>query len=124
MPLKSYLVIFLAGVAAGGYGAFRTLKPAAEVQVQEKWKDRVVTVTRTVEVPGGTKTTETTTTQDSSGSKSLTIAPKKPDWALGINYDTNLHYGATIDRRLMADLWLTVGVKTDKTASVGLKYEF
>lgn len=124
MPFKSYLAVFVAGVAIGGFVAFNGFKPTPEIQVQEKWKDRVVTVTKTVEVPGGTKTTETTTTQEASGTKDLTKTPRKPGWAFGLNYDSQMHYGASIDRRLLGDLWLVGGIKTDKTVSIGLRYEF
>ena len=121
MSIKIGSVLFLAGLLAGAIAMKKFQLP--ETVTKEVVRDRVVTVVREVKAPDGTTTTDTTTTADSVKTGTVTKNAIKPNWAVGLTYDTKLDAGAVIEKRLLADLWVSVQA-TKSQATVGIKYEF
>lgn len=117
MSYKATIALILIAFAAGLWVCHRFASPDTVIA----WKDRVVTVTHTVVRPDGTQVSDSTRSQVNIGSLTKTLT--KPNWALGLNYTTDLTYGLSADRRMFGDVWLT-GAVTAKQLSVGIKYEF
>lgn len=119
MPIKAFVVMFLAGAAAGVFGAFKLMKPVEHETVVE----RVVTHIHTVVAPDGTKTTDTVKHENSiveAAPKSIVTAK---NWAVGAGYSTKSEYVISVDRRILGDFWVT-GSASAGQAAIGLKYEF
>jgi len=115
MPIKAIVAVFLLGL---GTGVYCTSKFSAPV---ETIKDRIVTVVHTVVRPDGTRTIDEVKHETVEA-----VVPKvgaKPDWALGLTYNSRLETGVTLDRRLLGDFWLTSGA-TRTQVQVGIRYEF
>jgi len=147
-------LIILIGIFVGG---FYTGKGQSKVEIQEKvitkegesktvYKDRIVTVTKTIK-PDGT-ITEETKTEEKQGSKETKTASKEKDkttvttpilsnYSLGLKYWASLddkldvgkakdrnNYEVTAGRRLLGEAWLTGGVRLDKQVSLGVSFNF
>lgn len=136
--LTTLVVIFI--------GGFYTGKGQTRVEIQEKvvrvegesktvYKDRVVTVTKTVK-PDGT-TTETTKTEEKEGSKetktaskdtakSTVTTPTLSNYSLGLKYWASLddkldmrkmsNYEVTVGKRMLGEIWLIGGFRPGSEA--------
>ena len=104
----------------------RKLRPDV-ANILTEYKDKIVTETKIVEVPGKSKTTTIVKTEDKKGNtpvKVVNVPGRVNDWSIGTSVDTNLNWGLLTGKRLMNDLWVEFGIYQDKRVSVGLRYEF
>lgn len=135
-------LLLLAGAFAGGYylghGRVETVIKETEGKERVVYKDRIVTVTRVVK-PDGT-VTETTRTEDRSGSRDTettgrdsSTKPALADYSLGAGYvvrsvssvgNTSLSaFEIRGGRRVLGDIWGEIGLRNDSLA-LGVRYEW
>lgn len=139
-------LILLVGSGLGGYYLGRGQK---EIQVVEKegktviqYKDRIVTVIRTVK-PDGTVTEITKTEEKSRDTEIDTRSTSTDTKSLASNYSLGVKYWLPISvdiinpsqyslgglevtggYRLVGDSWLDLGVKLDRSVALGLSVKF
>lgn len=140
------LLILLLGSGLGGFYLGRGQK---EVQIVEKegkaviqYKDRVVTVTKTIK-PDGTVTEITKTEEKSRDTEIDTRSSDTTTKSLSSTYSLGLKYWLPISidiinpaqyslegleitggYRLVGDSWLDLGVKLDRSVALGLSVKF
>lgn len=141
-------VLYVAFILAAGAAGYYQGKGTAEVRVVEhaaktliEYKDRIVTVTKTIR-PDGT-VTETTKTEDREKSvdstvtdKSTVTIPVASNYSLGVRYQSayfelisqaisNPYKGLEVSagRRILGPLWLEVGAGIERI-TLGVRYEF
>ncbi len=161
MSLLSKVLLGIAVVGAIYLGGFYTGRGTGEVQTVEvvrevkgdtkteiQYKDRIVTVTRTVK-PDGT-TTETTKTEDKqkatqkevkttehSTDKETVVTASKSDYSVGVrehvDYQSLLPTASELrdrievtgGKRIVGDVWLDVGVQPGShDVSIGVRVDF
>lgn len=111
-----------------GYKLFNK-PPVTKVEQVEVEKEKIVTVTKTVQKPGETVVIETKTENRDTKRQSETqiaVPVKKPDWSLGVSYNLKQEYGVDVGRRLLDDLWVFMGTNVGELDSVhvGVRYEW
>lgn len=152
--MYSYLITLLIGLLGGAGSAWyflpkevvtvETQKEVEVIRTETKWRDRIVTVTRTV-TPEGT-VTEVTRTEEKEGESrtdsereatetATTTTPHSARYSVAVGYNTKyteLHdiYRPSPDRiqaelgyRVLGPIWGTVGGNREHI-SVGVRYEF
>lgn len=128
--LLSIKTMFLAGVLCIGIGAVlgaKLTKPTSQVEIRELLKDRIVTVTREVSKPDGTRITETIKEELKKVEKSTAVSVvEKQDWAVQALYGIapEPYYGVGIYRRVLGDLYVGGTLNTREEAAVSLLYTF
>lgn len=130
VSLPSKILIFGALLAAAfGIGFFSGKKEVIKTQDRVVYKDRIVTVTKTVK-PDGT-VIEETKTEDKEGSKIKVVEkPSVPRFSAGIMaaYDfkeMRPEYGATAGMRLVDNFWAKSSfLPLNKIVTLGLEYQF
>jgi len=116
-----------------GYGVGRYVQPAKEItkieQVEkEVIKKDVVTVTKEVTRPDGTKETVTTTTDNSVEQKdkqfeSTVSKPTEKQWLIGLGVNPIKYtetYSVRVDRRVLGPLFLGGQYIRNKSDNIGL----
>jgi len=135
MDIKKILVISLASLALGVYLGKKFTPPV--VETKEVTKDviqhDVVTVTKEVIRPDGTKEVLTTSTDKSQEKKEKvevkTVAQLPPNWHISASLErasltsTNI-YALQVERRILGPAFLSLRVNTDKVIGIGVGYEF
>lgn len=119
-----------------GYGIGRYVQPANIKEVEKevvKTQHDVVTVVKEIKRPDGTIEKEIRTEDKTSKEKSkesvVEIKNNKPDWKVHALYGKNIDdmkdvYGIQVDRRIMANISVSVWGNTSKTIGIGIGYEF
>jgi MFS superfamily sulfate permease-like transporter len=115
---RTVFVSFLAGMFIGVFASLKFIKKEVPVEVI---KDRIVEVVRTEKSPNGQTVITKTITKDI---EKPVIIPQKKNYAIGAFYNLNKDYGVILERRIMADFWLGVGLSQKQELLVNIKYEF
>lgn len=139
-PTKWALRAFLTGAGILGWVlAIWALRrpippPTTHVETKVEYVDRVVTKTveRVVRAPDGTVTEEKEVLNEKShfSEKMVNILQNdRPDYSLGVTARTNLTtftpvYGVEAGRRMVGDLWLTVGIDSERNVTGGISWHF
>lgn len=139
-PTKWALRAFLWSVGALGWVlAVWALKrpipaPTTRIETKVQYVDRVVTKTveRTVTAPDGTVTEEKEILNEKSQSAAKMvnfIQNDPPSHALGLTMRTDLTtftpiYGIEAGRRMVGDLWLTIGIDSERNVTGGITWHF
>lgn len=85
-------------------------------------KDRIVTVTRTVTIPGGATTIETVITEDRISK--IPLPSTKPEYFLRASADMQKQYSIAVSKRLFADLYVGAGVNSQGVLEAHVLYGF
>lgn len=117
--MKLYLLILIIGAIVGGYIATIFFPKIVE---KTQYKDKIVTVTKEIRAKDGSIIKEITKTEDKQGTKITPIMPRQN--LLGASMTQKNVYEVTYGRKLFPNLFLTVGVDTDKNIKAGILYEF
>jgi len=124
--------------AIGGFYICRTYTPRIEekqtVVEKEVVRKDIVTVVKEITRPDGSKEIETVTTdksQETSNKKETkqSSTVKVSDWRVGVTTyvlspKTEAKYNLQLDRRLLGNLGVRVGLDDKLNVNVGLFYEF
>lgn len=108
--------------------------PTTRVETKVQYVDRVVTKTveRVVRAPDGTVTEEKEVLNEKSHSAQKvvdSIQNYRPGYSLGLTVRTDLLtftpvYGVEAGRRMVGDLWLTVGIDSERNVTGGISWHF
>lgn len=118
---KTVFVSFLVGALLGSFITYK-VKPNQIVEVE---KDRIVEIVKEEKSPNGAVVITKTISRDI---EKIVNKPEikaiKKNYGVGAFYKLNGVYGVTVEKRIMADLWLGLGISQDKEIFVNMKYEF
>lgn len=124
------IVALLVGFGLGSQLLPSVKEKVVEVQTERVIKD-IVTVTKVITRPDGTKEEVTTTTDKTKENKQASSSKitTKPDWHVSINgsrklNDTTLSYGIQVERRILGDVFLggTVNSRKEVGLSIGVSF--
>lgn len=129
--MKTNIIIATVAVLIGfglGTQIFPKIKEkTVEVEVEKVVKD-IVTVTKIVTRPDGTKEEVTTVTDKTKENKEVSKVQifTKPDWHISANgtVTSNPVYGVQIERRVLGDVFLGAGYNTDNKITINIGMEF
>jgi len=133
IEVKSVAITALVALLIGAGLGSQLFPKTKEVEVvKETTKTDIVTVTKEVIRPDGTKESTTTTTDKSVEKKSATATKvtAQSKWAVGVTAAKGLDtlqetlYTVNVDYRLAGPLFLKATVSTDKQLGVGVQIEF
>lgn len=144
-----YQILLIVVVLAGGFGLGKYTQPTkvvtkTETVVKTVTVDHtnVVTVTKEVDKPDGTKEINTTTTDKSEVSTNTqsdektdkTVTNSKAQWRVDGLYGTQLGsttglangpvYGVGVERRILGPVWAGVQGNSDKRVALTVGFEF
>ena len=127
--MKLNIIIATACLLLGAILGVKFFPDIKEKQVEvEKIVKDIVTVTKIVTKPDGTKEQTTTTTDKTKENKSSTLITLKPNWHAGIGTHTDasgtLSYSVSAERRILSNLFLGISLNTNKTAGATISVEF
>lgn len=117
--MKSYIVTLAFGFLLGIYVNRQIQNPPEKVI---EYKDKIVTVTKTIRQPGGTITKEVVKTQDII--KTVPTTPPVRNNLLAFDVSYNGVYSATYGRKIFDNTFVTVGVDSHLGATVGVLVNF
>jgi hypothetical protein len=133
--MKNTIIALIVGLLlGGGLGTFlfpQTKEKIVEVEKEVVVKD-VVTVTRIVTRPDGTKEELVTVTDKTKENKTATSTKtvSKSNWHVSASAKTKLDklqidiYTVQIEKRIIGDIFLGVNASTDKTVGLTIGLEF
>ncbi len=134
IALRNGILLVLIIAIIGGFLHYYSGQVSEKTEVVNKdtIKKDVVTVTKEIVKPDGTKETTTVTTDTSTEKKSekdITTSAAKSQWlvAVGVNrtIDTpDLIYNLHVQRRILGPLFVGANVDTRKTVGVSIGMEF
>jgi len=132
MSNKTVLILCITSAALASY-ATKRFYPDLKVEVVEKVvsKDKIVTVTKEVVRPDGTRETDTTKVEDrvKVEDKKLVVAEvKEANWHITLGSDFSLQgsqqFQLGIERRVLGPLFLGAYGRSDKSLGITLGFEF
>lgn len=123
MSIKVSIALVLVGMLAG-YLLAKQLTPDPVTQKLTTFRDKIITVTKTIKEPSGRIETEITSTEDKQVDKKVVVAKPPPQWQIGLAYQFDRTYQADISRRIIGPVLLSVGASTAGQLNVGLRVEF
>jgi hypothetical protein len=120
-------VALLIGFGLGSQLFPKIKEKTVEVEVEKVVKD-IVTVTKVITRPDGTKEELTTVTDKTKENREATSVKilSKPDWHISANGTVigNSTYGIQIERRVLGDVFVGAGYNTDNKINVSVGIEF
>lgn len=127
--MKAYLGTLAAGLVLGIALTLHFRPPQKVVEIKEVVKETTKTKTKRIKRPDGTVITETETTKDKTKNKQkLKTEKPKRNYNLSIYaYSKDLQnpeYGIMLQRRILADGFVTFGIQENGQVSVGVAIEF
>jgi hypothetical protein len=132
MNLKAVIALLVVALATGMYVG-KTMFPAVKTVEVEKevQSNNVVTVTREVIKPDGTKVLESTVTDKTKLLKeaSKVVVVGKPNWHISGGVERNgltapNVYSLQVERRVLGELFLGVKASSDSSVGVVVGYSF
>lgn len=124
-------ICLLLGLGLGSQLFPKIEEKTVEIEKEKIVKD-VVTVTKIITKPDGTKEEVTVVTDKSKESKEIknTKIVSKPDWHVSASAKTksiqmnDLVYSVQVERRILGDIYLGVVGSSDKSAGLSVGFEF
>jgi len=129
--MKNTLIALTVGLLLGA-GAGTFLFPQIkekQVEVEKIVKD-VITVTRVITKPDGTKEEVTTITDKTKENKTNTVTKKASNWHASVGAKSKIDrleidtYTVQVEKRIIGDLFLGITGSTDKTVGLTVGLEF
>jgi hypothetical protein len=129
------LGIGVAAFLAGKEYSVQTAKPIIVTKIEQVQVEKLVTKTITIRDKHPDGSTTETITEDkvedkaSHSSSMAAVLPvnKKNNWGLGLDwgFDSYIPVGARIDRRILADGWVSLGANwNEPNLTLGIRWEF
>lgn len=126
------IIVLLVGIGIGGIVVYK-YKPHLMTQTQTIVKnvmqDHIITVTKTIVQPNGTKEIDTTITDNSihTDNSNITII-KAPNWHVGLGASTEIDlspvYSLQIEKRIAGPLFIGARAETKGTIGITIGIEF
>lgn len=128
--MKNYLITLLIGLGIGA-AVVHQFYPRVEtkIEIQKEVETQTRTTTRRVVLPDGTRTTEQVTDTIKKEREETLSETKSNDWMVGVSASAGLKgfgdvYQATVHRRILGPIFVSVGANTKTEATVGVAVEF
>lgn len=129
MSKKTVFVLCLVSASLASY-ATKKMYPDVKKEVVERVvsKDKIVTVTKEVVRPDGTRETDTIKTEDKlqvKDNSTLITEVRQSDWHISLGYTLKQQvYQLGVERRILGPLFLGAYGRSDKSLGVSLSFEF
>lgn len=122
--MKKYIIVSIVSMAIGALISSQLFTPKTVTKTETVEKEKIKTVV--VKEPGGKEVTTRVEYRDktSEAVKTEPVLRPKPDYSLGLSYNTRAEYEASVGRRMLGDLWLEAKASQTGVLSIGVRYEF